>query len=813
MKRAVQLLFVPGIRLMHRLPLHLKLSFIAACLLVPMALLLTGAFNDLSTALSSTKSERVGVGIVRSLTALLIPLQEFRSQTLQLMQGDDGAKARQQLSRTRVASALAAVDAAVANSADTVLRRSWPPMSERMSAIINGEPSSNRAVLLAEHSARIRELTNFIELTAERSSLLLDPDPAPYLLMDIAVERLPEWLEDVSMASGLGTAILVRGEPSSKERIDFAARADSMVRHLATVKRRLDALLRADGTLPTEWEQARAAGERLQLLTQETFAAEVPTVDAAGYLAAGTDAILTIARLNDAVLSNLKGELDQRILHLQSKLWAYFAVSTLGALAIAYLGIAFFYSQASVLRQLMGGVRVLAEGDLSGNVHIDGPDEITRIGRQLNAMSGNLSMLVGSIRSGAMRVGHASSTVSTEGLALAMRAEAQAVQVRQSTTTIKQMSNAASSSAELAGSLGEVLDALRSRTQEGNSLMAAAQSSLDGLVDSARQVAEINGVVDDIAFQTNLLALNASVEAARAGESGKGFAVVAGEVRKLALRCTEAAADIRGLIDRTNEQVATSVAHTREGCQTFGGIQSGMDHMSSRLGALATQANEQSAKLKELAQNVASLDELAAEVAMGAARSTAASRAVEAQAARLRSSVASIRLRNGTRQEAKELVAAALRRVEEIGWDIACTEFNDMSGPYVDRDMQLFALDMEGICRVMPAHPDWNGRPLEEVCGDAGPLAREFVNAAWKGAVEGGSWIRYTDVWSTVGAEPTPKVAFVTLLNQDMVLGCGCVADGDATGLDQRSTSEAASSNYPSVNSAGRWPGAVTAAA
>src|SRR5207253_9584800 len=86
-----------------------------------------------------------------------------------------------------------------------------------------------------------------------------------------------------------------------------------------------------------------------------------------------------------------------------------------------------------------------------------------------------------------------------------------------------------------------------------------AVGAMGAIEASSRQIGQIIGVIDEIAFQTNLLALNAGVEAARAGDAGRGFAVVASEVRALAQRSAEAAKEIKGLISTSTGQVDQGV--------------------------------------------------------------------------------------------------------------------------------------------------------------------------------------------------------------------------------------------------------------
>ena len=87
---------------------------------------------------------------------------------------------------------------------------------------------------------------------------------------------------------------------------------------------------------------------------------------------------------------------------------------------------------------------------------------------------------------------------------------------------------------------------------EGEELANKTTKAMDEINMQVSAINDAIGVIDQIAFQTNILSLNAAVEAATAGEAGKGFAVVAQEVRNLASRSSEAAKEIKDLVENAN---------------------------------------------------------------------------------------------------------------------------------------------------------------------------------------------------------------------------------------------------------------------
>ncbi len=161
-------------------------------------------------------------------------------------------------------------------------------------------------------------------------------------------------------------------------------------------------------------------------------------------------------------------------------------------------------------------------------------------------------------------------------------------------------------------------------------------------------MAQIIGVIDEIAFQTNLLALNAGVEAARAGDAGKGFAVVASEVRALAQRSADAARDIKALINTSSEQVQSGVGRVGDTGEMLTLIGAKISDTNALINEIAQSTETQADNLKQVSSAVASMDHMTQQNAAMVKEATTAARSLASEADELATLVARFRLRSAT---------------------------------------------------------------------------------------------------------------------------------------------------------------------
>ncbi len=193
------------------------------------------------------------------------------------------------------------------------------------------------------------------------------------------------------------------------------------------------------------------------------------------------------------------------------------------------------------------------------------------------------------------------------------------------TTTVRQ-------NADNAGEANQLAVAARDQAEQGGAVVNKAVGAMSEINDSARKIADIIGVIDEIAFQTNLLALNAAVEAARAGEQGRDFAVVATEVRTLAGRSATAAKEIKELIQDSVKKVDDGSVYVTRSGQTLEQIVASVKKVSDIVAEIAAASREQSAGIGQVNSAVLQMDELTQQNAALVEQATTASQSMAHEA-------------------------------------------------------------------------------------------------------------------------------------------------------------------------------------
>ncbi len=197
---------------------------------------------------------------------------------------------------------------------------------------------------------------------------------------------------------------------------------------------------------------------------------------------------------------------------------------------------------------------------------------------------------------------------------------------------MEEMTSAVKQTSENSVHANELAASAKQKAETGGQVVSKAVVAMDEINDASKKIADIIGVIDEIAFQTNLLALNAAVEAARAGEQGRGFAVVAGEVRNLAQRSAGAAREIKDLIRDSVDKVEAGTSLVNESGKTLGEIIDSVDRVSVMIKEISTAAREQSSGIEQVNSAVAQMDEMTQQNAALVEEASAAGEAMAEQA-------------------------------------------------------------------------------------------------------------------------------------------------------------------------------------
>jgi len=300
--------------------------------------------------------------------------------------------------------------------------------------------------------------------------------------------------------------------------------------------------------------------------------------------------------------------------------------------------------QEFVVHSVAEGLEKLSNGDLLVRLTTTFGGDYEKLRADFNVAMEKLQATMESIATNTQGVRSGAEEITQASDDLSRRTEQQAASLEETAAALDQITATVRRTAEVANEARELVSTSQADAERSGGVVRQTVGAMDGIESSSKQIANIIGVIDEIAFQTNLLALNAGVEAARAGDAGRGFAVVATEVRALAQRSADAAKEIKALISASTQQVDLGVKLVSETGQALGRIVTQVSQLNGLVAELAASAKEQATGLGEVNAAVNQMDQVTQQNAAMVEQATAASHGLSGEAQELARLVGQFRI-------------------------------------------------------------------------------------------------------------------------------------------------------------------------
>ncbi|MFT7672945.1 MAG: methyl-accepting chemotaxis protein [Gammaproteobacteria bacterium] len=296
-------------------------------------------------------------------------------------------------------------------------------------------------------------------------------------------------------------------------------------------------------------------------------------------------------------------------------------------------------TMSQVLGEIASVMSEMSQGNLNSSMNGEHQGTFAEVQNNINSTIESIRDIVDNIRISTDLITTGSDEISSGNNSLSTRTEQQAASLEETASAMEELTSTVRQNADNAQQANQLADSARETAKSGGDIVGNAVKAMAEINTASKKIAEIVGVIDEIAFQTNLLALNASVEAARAGEQGRGFAVVATEVRNLAQRSATSAKEIKNLIQDSVVKVDAGASLVNQSGEALQEIVTSVMKVGDIVAEIATASMEQATGIDQVNKTITNLDDLTQQNAALAEETSAASVSMNQHAREMSSQV------------------------------------------------------------------------------------------------------------------------------------------------------------------------------
>ncbi|MBV6272886.1 methyl-accepting chemotaxis protein [Alcaligenaceae bacterium CGII-47] len=605
---------------LNRLRLWQKFALLAVIGSVLVATPFFLYIQETGKGIDATQNERHGLAPLRQLMNSLELMQQHRGLSAMVLGGNAAARTDRDTKRAQTNATLAELEQMLHDSiSDATIVALWQDTLTAWQQLITR--IDQNAITASEsfnaHIHVIDQLLRLKSLLMQAYGLSFDPEAQGFYLIDIALNRVPILTEMFGRARAIGAGILERHDATTEERMQVRILINQAEDHLTSLKDSVASLTKhfpqlnqaalAKATLAA----STGSDAAIVLAREKVIMAEDLQFAATEYFARLTESIDTQYQLSTVVMDQLETLLVARADRLKHTRYLLAGIIILFSLLAAWAN---YLITRALLRQLGGEpayatsiLNQISTGNLAVPIQLKPNDRSSLLFAMLQ-MRDYLAAIVGSVRSSADSIASASIQISTSNLDLSSRTEHQASSLAQTAATMAQINATVQQNADSAQQANTLATTATRTATAGGTIVTGLVETMGEITTRSRQVADIIGVIDSIAFQTNLLALNAAVEAARAGVQGRSFAVVAAEVRALAQRSAGAAKEIKTLIDTTVDAITSGNEQAAHAGATMQDIVDGITRVTDIMGEISVASREQANGIAEINIAVTQMD-------------------------------------------------------------------------------------------------------------------------------------------------------------------------------------------------------------